>query len=155
MLTMVAGWLSTAKPRHCATTSFSWLSIYFALNLALTIYNKLVLVGGFPFPYTLTAIHCLFGTAGSYVCLQRGVFVQAKLSSEETLLIFLFSWLYAVNIIVSNVSLYASLLEVVNAVDTLLPCHSIKLFGRRLLFLSLSYRQRSTQKPILGRLICL
>jgi hypothetical protein len=132
---MIAAWMSSAKPRHWPATSFAWLSIYFGLNLVLTIYNKLVLVGGFPFPYTLTAIHCLFGTAGSYVCLQRGVFVQAKLSSEETLVIFLFSWLYAVNIIVSNVSLYAGLEEVVNVVDTLLPCHSIKSFGRRLRFL--------------------
>jgi hypothetical protein len=132
---MIAAWLSTAKPRNSPTTSFGWLSIYFGLNLVLTIYNKLVLVGGFPFPYTLTAIHCLFATAGSCVCLQRGVFVQAKLSSEETLLIFLFSWLYAVNIIVSNVSLYTGLLEAVNVLDTLLLCHSIKLSGRRLRFL--------------------
>jgi hypothetical protein len=100
-----SAWMSKEKPRARPTTSLGWLSIYFGLNLALTIYNKLVLAGGFPFPYTLTAIHCLFGTAGSYFCLQSGGFVQAKLSFEETLLIFLFSLLYAVNIIVSNVSL--------------------------------------------------
>lgn len=118
-------------------TSFAWLLMYFGLNLALTIFNKLVLAGGFPFPYTLTAIHCLFGTAGSTFCLQNGMFVQAKLSSKENFLVFLFSWLYTVNIIVSNVSLYIRLLNTTNLLDTSLLSRSIKSFGRQPLSLSL------------------
>jgi hypothetical protein len=93
-------------PRPCPPAPFTWLTIYFGLNLALTIFNKFVLARGFPFPYTLTAIHCLFAAAGSSVCLQNGLFMQVKLSIKETLLVLLFSWLFTINIIVSNVSLY-------------------------------------------------
>lgn len=51
-----------------------WLSLYFFFNLALTLFNKMVLVK-FPFPYTLTAIHALFGSIGCYILHERGVFV--------------------------------------------------------------------------------
>jgi hypothetical protein len=105
--------VSTPSPFH-ATNSFTlstessmtWLFAYFASNLALTIYNKLVLAGNFPFPYTLTAVHCLFGTLGSTFFLKRRAFAQARLSMKETILVVLFSALYTINIIVSNVSLY-------------------------------------------------
>jgi Triose-phosphate Transporter family len=86
----------------------SWLVAYFFFNITLTIYNKLVLAGNFPFPYTLTAIHALSGTIGSWACLQRGVFVLAPLSLQDQLPIILFSVLYTINIIVSNVSLYST-----------------------------------------------
>jgi hypothetical protein len=88
-------------------SSFTWLTAYFVCNLALTIYNKLVLAGDFPFPYTLTAIHCFFGTVGSLVCLKRGVFTQIRLTQSETAIVVLFSVLYTINIIVSNVSLFS------------------------------------------------
>jgi hypothetical protein len=52
-----------------------WLSLYFVFNLALTLFNKMVLVK-FPFPYTLTAIHALFGSIGCYILHERGVFVR-------------------------------------------------------------------------------
>jgi hypothetical protein len=52
-----------------------WLSLYFFFNLALTLFNKMVLVK-FPFPYTLTAIHALFGSIGCYILHERGVFVR-------------------------------------------------------------------------------
>jgi hypothetical protein len=88
-------------------SSFTWLTAYFVCNLALTIYNKLVLAGDFPFPYTLTAIHCFFGTVGSLVCLKSGVFSQIRLTQRETAIVVLFSVLYTINIIVSNVSLFS------------------------------------------------
>jgi hypothetical protein len=37
-----------------------WLILYFILNLALTLYNKVLLVS-FPYAYTLTDVHALFG----------------------------------------------------------------------------------------------
>ena len=52
-----------------------WLLLYFCFNLALTLFNKMVLVK-FPFPYTLTAIHALFGSIGCYILHERGVFVR-------------------------------------------------------------------------------
>lgn len=84
----------------------AWLTAYFACNLALTIYNKIVLAGDFPFPFVLTAIHCFFGAVGSLVCLKRGMFIQVRLTQAEAAIVVLFSGLYTVNIIVSNVSLF-------------------------------------------------
>ena len=40
-----------------------WLLLYFGFNLALTLFNKIILVQ-FPFPYTLTAVHAFWGTIG-------------------------------------------------------------------------------------------
>lgn len=95
-------------PSPLCCGSSSWLLAYFACNLLLTIYNKLVLAGDFPFPYTLTAIHCLFATIGSWACLRSGGFTQARLSRRESIIIGLFSAIFTVNILVSNVSLYLS-----------------------------------------------
>ena len=81
-----------------------WLLLYFLFNLALTLYNKLVLVR-FPFPYTLTALHAFAGTLGSYLAMELGYFTPARLVPRETLLLTAFSVLYTVNIAVSNISL--------------------------------------------------
>ncbi|EPQ51849.1 TPT-domain-containing protein [Gloeophyllum trabeum ATCC 11539] len=78
--------------------------MYFCFNLGLTLYNKGVLVR-FPFPYTLTAIHALCGSIGGYFLLARGMYVPAKLSSQDNAALVAFSVLYAMNIAVSNVSL--------------------------------------------------
>jgi hypothetical protein len=95
----------TVTPRPSLRSSYAWLFAYFFFNLALTIYNKFVLAGNFPFPYTLTAVHALSGSIGSYICWKRGVFTLATLSTRETVQIILFSGLYTINIVVSNVSL--------------------------------------------------
>lgn len=81
-----------------------WLSLYFCFNLSLTLYNKSVLVR-FPFPYTLTAIHALFGTIGGTALVRCGVYVPVKLKPSETAVLAAFSVLYAFNIVVSNASL--------------------------------------------------
>lgn len=81
-----------------------WLLLYFSFNLALTLYNKLVLVR-FPFPYTLTALHAFCGTLGSYLAMELGYFTPTRLAPRETLLLSAFSVLYTVNIAVSNISL--------------------------------------------------
>lgn len=81
---------------HCRTdTSFK----------GLTLYNKLVLQG-FPFPWTLTAIQMLSGTIGTQIALNRGFFVQARLTTREGAIMIAFSFLYTVNIAVSNLSLH-------------------------------------------------
>ncbi|KAJ3844647.1 TPT-domain-containing protein [Lentinula raphanica] len=81
-----------------------WLTLYFFFNLGLTLYNKGVLVR-FPFPYTLTAIHALFGSLGGAVLARFQVFVPPRLKKNETTILLAFSVLYSVNIVVSNVSL--------------------------------------------------
>ena len=87
------------------TTQLFWLSLYFTFNLSLTLFNKAVLLH-FPFPYSLTALHALCGSIGGYALLDKGFYVPArKLGTRENVVLGLFSVLYAVNIVVSNVSL--------------------------------------------------
>lgn len=81
-----------------------WLILYFVFNLALTLYNKLVLVH-FPFPYTLTALHALSCTVGGNIMLGTGAYRPAQLTTSQSILLAAFSVLYAVNIAVSNLSL--------------------------------------------------
>lgn len=81
-----------------------WLALYFILNLGLTLFNKALLLQ-FPFPYTLTALHALCGSIGSYMLLENGFFTPARISAKEEVILVAFSILYSVNIVVSNASL--------------------------------------------------
>ncbi|KAF5352023.1 hypothetical protein D9758_009410 [Tetrapyrgos nigripes] len=81
-----------------------WLALYFVFNLGLTLYNKIVLVR-FPFPYTLTAVHALFGALGSWLLAYTGVHTPSKLSRKQFTVLLIFSSLYTINIAVSNLSL--------------------------------------------------
>lgn len=67
-------------------STFALVSSYFLLNLALTFYNKYIMID-FPFPYFITALHAGSGTIG---CLfLRGIGVQfggrKRVSKEEEL----------------------------------------------------------------------
>lgn len=53
----------------------AWLVLYLMCNLALTLHNKRLL-GVFPFPWTLTAVHAFSAAVGSWVCAWQGVFVS-------------------------------------------------------------------------------
>ncbi|KAF7343409.1 TPT domain-containing protein [Mycena venus] len=97
------GFFPMPLPIAAESPSF-WLAMYFCFNLGLTLYNKGVLVS-FPFPYTLSALHALFGTIGGTILAHRGRFAPPRLSLEETFVLIAFSVLYAINIVVSNVSL--------------------------------------------------
>lgn len=87
-----------------------WLVVYFLSNLALTLYNKSVLIQ-FPFPYTLTALHALCSTAGSSVVMRvsasspHGSSRSLSLSRKEIITLVCFSMLFTINIAVSNISL--------------------------------------------------
>lgn len=96
---------SLARPHNFRDSQLFWLGLYFAFNLGLTLFNKGVLLR-FPFPYTLTALHALCGSIGGYVLLENGVFVPARLGTRETVALVAFSMLYAINIVVSNMSLH-------------------------------------------------
>ena len=91
--------------RRWADSQAVWLGAYFAFNLSLTLYNKGVLVR-FPFPYTLTAVHALFGTIGGLVLRHQNVYTPARLDARSYIVLAAFSVLYAVNIAVSNISLH-------------------------------------------------
>lgn len=81
-----------------------YLTGYFALNLLLTIYNKAVL-GGFNFPWLLTAIHCSCVFFGCYSLMLRGWFKLTELDTTPNLVLVAFSFLFTINIAISNVSL--------------------------------------------------
>ncbi|TFK29429.1 TPT-domain-containing protein [Coprinopsis marcescibilis] len=83
-----------------------WVFLYFTLNLSLTLYNKYVL-NHFPFPYTLTALHALCGTVGTFVMLHFKLASDPlpRLNFKESAVILAFSMLYTINILVSNASL--------------------------------------------------
>ncbi|GAA5900993.1 hypothetical protein JCM8208_007584 [Rhodotorula glutinis] len=102
----------------------AWLALYFAFNLGLTLFNKLVLQG-FPFPWTLTAIQMLAGTIGTQVLLGRGVFTQARLTSRENVIMLAFSGLYTINIAVSNLSLQAVSVPFHQVVRAMTPLFTI------------------------------
>ncbi|KAF9971057.1 UAA transporter, partial [Modicella reniformis] len=86
-------------------TSYSWLAMYFFLNLALTIYNKAILsTFQFGFPWTLTGIHTLCSGVGSYIMGRMGYFTPAQLGEHENMVMLMFSFLYTLNIAISNVS---------------------------------------------------
>ena len=116
--------------RPLANSRVLWLALYFVFNLSLTLYNKSVLIH-FPFPYTLTAIHAFCGSIGSWCLLtyqnrhrwspqfrlpsaKKGKKSPHKwrpgpgvprLSTNESIVLFFFSILYTINIVVSNASL--------------------------------------------------
>jgi hypothetical protein len=90
--------------RNLTSSPALWLALYFAFNLSLTLFNKSILLS-FPFPYSLTAIHALFGSLGLYILRHRRIFPHRTLTTPEKWRVALFSALYAVNILVSNLSL--------------------------------------------------
>ena len=81
------------------------LAGYFMLNLCLTIYNKVVL-GKFPYPWLITTLHTSFGAVGCSILLARGHFKLTRLTMRSHVVLVAFSFLYTVNIAMSNVSLY-------------------------------------------------
>ena len=85
-------------------SQIAWLLLYFSFNLLLTLSNKIVLIG-FPFPYTLTALHALFSSVGGTWLRWRGAYTSKRLSRRNELILAGFSVLYAINIAVSNISL--------------------------------------------------
>ena len=82
----------------------SYLAWYFILNLSLTLYNKAIL-GGFHFPWLMTAIHCGTAYIGCSILLLRGSFSLTRLSTRDNLVLAAFSGLFTLNIAISNVSL--------------------------------------------------
>ncbi|KAH8097114.1 TPT-domain-containing protein [Cristinia sonorae] len=87
-----------------SNSQWLWILLYFSFNLLLTLSNKSVLTS-FPFPYTLTSLHTLCSTVGCYVLRSTGFYVSKPLTFRNELVLGAFSVLYAINIVVSNVSL--------------------------------------------------
>ncbi|KAL1934066.1 hypothetical protein VTP01DRAFT_6248 [Rhizomucor pusillus] len=118
-------------------SSMVWLALYFFFNLALTLYNKVILsLFQFPFPWALTAIHTLCGAIGSYIFWKCNIFTPAKLGERENIIMLLFSVLYTINIAISNVSLNLVTIPFHQVVRAMTPVFTIML---SVMFLSKSY----------------
>ncbi|KAI8384544.1 uncharacterized protein BYT42DRAFT_493028 [Radiomyces spectabilis] len=130
--------LSTRSTRGgCLDSSRMWLALYFFLNLALTLYNKVIMsIFRFPFPWTLTAIHTLCGAIGSFIFWKCGIFTPAKLGQRENIVMLLFSVLYTINIAISNVSLNLVSVPFHQVVRAMTPVFTIML---SVMFLSKTY----------------
>lgn len=100
-------------------------ALYFCFNLGLTLYNKIAL-NTFPYPWSLTCLHSLCATIGTYYCQQRGYFkVSVQLGLQESLVLIAFSTLYTVNIAVSNLSLNLVSVPLHQVVRSLTPLFTI------------------------------
>ncbi|KAI1610059.1 triose-phosphate transporter family-domain-containing protein [Exophiala viscosa] len=86
------------------TKKFTALFIYFLCNVGLTLYNKAVL-GSFPYPWLLTALHAGCSSVGCYVLLHIGYFKLSTLAPRDAYVLSAFSFLFTLNIAISNVSL--------------------------------------------------
>ena len=64
-----------------------------------------VRVSQFAFPWLLTTLHTTSASLGCYILLLRGHFKMSKLTTRENLVLISFSFLFTVNIAISNVSL--------------------------------------------------
>ncbi|KIP09945.1 hypothetical protein PHLGIDRAFT_66705 [Phlebiopsis gigantea 11061_1 CR5-6] len=129
----------TSSARWCLAriswgSQLSWLSLYFTFNLLLTLSNKSVLTS-FPFPYTLTAVHALCSTIGGLVMRSKGLYTVKQLDLRGELVLVAFSFLYSVNVAVSNVSLHqvtVPLHQIIRAITPLFIIGiSAVLFGTR------------------------
>lgn len=127
----------------CRNTSLGSFhsALYFSFNLALTLYNKIAL-NVFPYPWSLTAIHSLCAAIGCYICEKRGYFKSnVKLGRQESIILFLFSTLYTVNIAVSNLSLNLVSVPLHQVIRSLTPLFTIILslafFGKS--FMTMTY----------------
>lgn len=96
---------SLAAEHYVSTRSkLLFLAAYFCLNLFLTLSNKSVL-GKAKFPWLLTAVHCSSTSIGCFAMLGSGALKLTKLGFRENLVLFGFSFLFTINIAISNVSL--------------------------------------------------
>ncbi|KAF3938405.1 hypothetical protein ABW19_dt0200554 [Dactylella cylindrospora] len=113
---------------------YTWLAVYFGLNLALTLYNKSVMGSKpdrpalFPFPYLLTGLHALCGSIGCLFFYARGAFSFTRLTEYENIIMLLFSGLYTINIAISNVSLNLVTVPFHQVVRAMTPFFTVIIF---------------------------
>ncbi|CAO3647510.1 unnamed protein product [Cunninghamella blakesleeana] len=114
-----------------------WLALYFFFNLTLTLYNKIILsMFEFPYPWALTAVHTFCGAIGSFIFWKVDLFTPSQLGDKENIVMLLFSFLYTINIAISNVSLNLVSVPFHQVVRAMTPVFTIML---SVMFLSKSY----------------
>eukprot|EP01091_Cochliopodium_minus_P016010 TRINITY_DN5863_c0_g1_i1.p1 TRINITY_DN5863_c0_g1~~TRINITY_DN5863_c0_g1_i1.p1 ORF type:complete len:342 (-),score=18.37 TRINITY_DN5863_c0_g1_i1:96-1121(-) len=103
-------------------SSYFWLSLWFLLNIALTLMNKAVFkIWRFPFPITLSLIHMLFTSIFSSLFLEYKDKFSAKVDRNFYIKIFLFSVLFCANILFGNYSLFLVHVSLVQITRSTIP----------------------------------
>ncbi|KAI9303802.1 triose-phosphate transporter family-domain-containing protein [Cunninghamella echinulata] len=129
--------LSTRSTKSIFDNSMVWLGLYFFFNLTLTLYNKIILsLFDFPYPWALTAVHTFCGAIGSFIFWKSDLFTPSQLGERENIVMLLFSFLYTINIAISNVSLNLVSVPFHQVVRAMTPVFTIML---SVMFLSKSY----------------
>lgn len=103
---------TSSSPESAAPIEYSistnrklaFLSLYFFLNLGLTLSNKAVMQH-LKFPWLLTVMHTGSTSIGCTALLLAGHLRLSKLATKENLILVAFSSLFTLNIAISNVSL--------------------------------------------------
>lgn len=99
-----------------------WLSVWFTINILVTIMNKAFFKWwGFVFPITLSMVHMICSAIGSYIILRGSGIEMQKLSFKEQLPVMLFSILFCANIVVGNTSLRFVNVSLVQVVRSIIP----------------------------------
>eukprot|EP01066_Platyproteum_vivax_P016264 Platyproteum_vivax@DN7066_c0_g1_i2.p1 len=107
-------------------TAFGWLSMWFLLNVVITLYSKAVFLKyNFPYPLIMTTIHMVFTALGVNVCGWIGIFEVKPLSDSAWRTMMWFSILFTVNIWLSNATLMAVSVNLHQVVRTTIPIFTI------------------------------
>ncbi|KAK3113328.1 hypothetical protein LTR53_005908 [Teratosphaeriaceae sp. CCFEE 6253] len=92
--------------RTALSTKLIYLGAYFLLNLTLTVSNKAIMTN-VRFPWLLTTMHASATSLGCFALMGLGYLEVKRLTTRETLVLTAFSFLFTLNIAISNVSLAA------------------------------------------------
>ncbi|KAI9712175.1 MAG: UAA transporter [Chrysothrix sp. TS-e1954] len=126
---------SGAEYHVSTSTKLTYLAVWFILNLTLTLYNKAVL-GAFPYPLLLTAIHCTCVAIGCSIWLLFSGSPLRKLSSKSQIILTAFSVLFTANVAMSNISLKLVSVPFHQTIRSLCPLFTVLIYR---LFFSRAY----------------
>ncbi|KAK5685114.1 hypothetical protein LTS10_003190 [Elasticomyces elasticus] len=113
--------------RTSFSTKLAFLVVYFFLNLTLTVSNKAIL-GSVRFPWLLTTLHASATSIGCFALMGMGYLEVKRLNTRETLVLTAFSFLFTLNIAISNVSLAAVSVPFHQIMRSLCPICTIAIY---------------------------
>ncbi|KAK5694980.1 hypothetical protein LTR17_024721 [Elasticomyces elasticus] len=113
--------------RTSFSTKLAFLVVYFFLNLTLTVSNKAIL-GNVRFPWLLTTLHASATSIGCFALMGMGYLEVKRLNTRETLVLTAFSFLFTLNIAISNVSLAAVSVPFHQIMRSLCPICTIAIY---------------------------
>uniref|UniRef100_A0A0G4GTN5 Sugar phosphate transporter domain-containing protein n=1 Tax=Chromera velia CCMP2878 TaxID=1169474 RepID=A0A0G4GTN5_9ALVE len=118
---------ATAK-KSSGASGTTVLAIWFFLNLLITLYSKAVFsIHKFPYPLLMTAVHIVCTSIGVEVFAMAGMFEPAQLDLNGWVQIVKFSFVFTLNVWLSNASLMAVSVALHQVVRSSTPVFTIVL----------------------------